>query len=205
MKLSSDFLNDSQRARIIFNDPAFFSVIRNTILISVYRLVFGFSTPIIVALLLNEIRNVAFKRVTQTFLYLPHFISWVIVGSIIKQFLAVKFGVFNNIITFMGGDAVPFLLKKEYFRTIIVASAIWKNAGFSSIIYLAALTGVNPELYEAAWSDGAGKLRQLWHITLPGIRPTIIVMFILALSRILNYGFDQVWVLMNPVVQPVGE
>ena len=174
-------------------------------MLNVLRLIFGFPAPIIIALMLNEMVNLRFKRISQTIMYLPHFISWVIIGSILMQFLTINYGLVNNIIKHFGGKPIAFMQIKALFRPIIILSAIWKNAGYGSIIYLASLTGINPELYEAATVDGAGRFRQLFHITLPGIRPTIIVMFLLSLSQTLNFGFDQIWVLINSMVLEVGE
>ena len=189
----------------VFSDRLFWEAVRNTIVLNVLRLIFGFPAPIIIALMLNEMVNLRFKRISQTIMYLPHFISWVIIGSILMQFLTINYGLVNNIIKHFGGKPIAFMQIKALFRPIIILSAIWKNAGYGSIIYLASLTGINPELYEAATVDGAGRFRQLFHITLPGIRPTIIVMFLLSLSQTLNFGFDQIWVLINSMVLEVGE
>lgn len=186
-------------------DPTFWQVTKNTLIISAYKIVFGFPAPIILALLMNEMASQKFKRGVQTLLYLPRFISWVIVGGLVLAFLSPTTGVINSILNATGHESVYFILKPQYFRAITVISDIWKNAGWGTIIYMAALSGVNPELYEAAYMDGAGRFRQMWYISLPCIRSTIVMLFILALSGILNAGFDQIFVLYNPMVYNVGD
>lgn len=179
-----------------FSDYYFFRVVRNTFLISLYSLVWGFPMPILLALLLNELRVKWFKRAVQTISYIPHFISMVVICGLIRHF-ALSGGVFNDIIALFGGERVPLLQKPEYFRTIYVASSIWQEVGWSSIIYLAALTGVDPQLYEAAEIDGAGRLKQTWHITLPGITPVIIMLLILQMGNMLNVGYEKCLLLYN--------
>jgi putative aldouronate transport system permease protein len=169
------------------------------------KLLFSFPVPIVLALLLNEFVNPSYKRTIQTIIYLPHFISWVIIGGILFNLLSVNYGVVNNVLQLAGQEPIFFMASKKWFRPLLVITTIWKNAGWGTIIYLAALSSVNPELYEAAVMDGAGKLRQMWSITLPGIRATIIVMFIIALSRLMNAGFNQVIVLYNSMVMQVGD
>ena len=146
-----------------------------------------------------------FKRVIQTIIYLPRFISWVIMAGIMINILSIHGGLVNEIVELFGGTPQSFLLKPDYFRPIVTVSHIWKTAGWGSIIYLAALAGINVELYESAVIDGAGKLRQTWHVTLPGIRPAIILLFILSLADIMNAGFDQIFVLYNPLTLEVGD
>lgn len=189
----------------MFGDKYFWLVTRNTVIISLMKLVFAFPVPILVALLLNELSNIRFKKTVQTIIYLPRFVSWVIIGGILSNFLSINGGVINKLIALLGGEPKIFMQESEYFRTILVVSQIWKETGWGSIIYVAALAGVSPELYEAATIDGAGKLRQAWHISLPTIKPTIIMMFILALANVLNAGFDQVFVLYNDAVMRVGD
>ena len=189
----------------LFRTPNFPTVIRNTILISLYKLAFGFPAPIALALLLNEMRSAAYKRFTQTVLYLPYFISWVIMAGLIQTFLSPSNGVVNDLIRMAGGDPINFLIDRGWFRTILVVSDIYKHAGWGTIIYLAALSGVPLDLYEAAMLDGASKWRQAWHITLPSIRNVIVIMLILSLGNILNAGFDQVFLLYNPPVYEVGD
>lgn len=186
-------------------DAYFWQTTFNTLKISLYKILFGFPLPIILALLLNEMLHMRIKCIVQTIIYLPHFISWVIIGGLVVAFLSPSTGVINHIIVAMGGEPIYFMIEPDYFRSIVVLSDIWKNVGWGTIIYIAAIAGVNPELYEAALMDGAGKWRQAWHITLPGIRPIIVMMFILAISGILSAGFDQIFVLYNALVMDVGD
>ena len=179
-----------------FTDYYFYRVVTNTFLISLYSLLWGFPMPILLALMLNELRSQWFKRTVQTVTYIPHFISLVVICGLIRQF-SLSGGVFNDIIAFFGGTRTPLLQHPEYFRTIYVASGIWQEVGWSSIIYLAALTGVDPQLYEAAEIDGAGRLRQTWHITLPGILPVIVMLLILQMGSILNVGYEKCLLLYN--------
>jgi putative aldouronate transport system permease protein len=156
--------------------------------------------------LLNEIRNVRFKRTVQTIIYLPHFVSWVIYGGLVISFLSLQTGVINKVLTALFDmDPIFFLAKKSLFRPILVVSHILKESGWVSIIYIAAITGINPELYEAAIIGGANRFKQTLYVTLPGISATIVVMLILSISNILNVGFQQVVVLYNPLVYDVGD
>ncbi|MGE5549731.1 MAG: ABC transporter permease [Bacteroidota bacterium] len=182
----------------------FWRTIRNTILINLYDIVFGFPAPIILALLLNEIRNAVFKRTAQTIVYLPHFISLVVVCGMVTDFTT-KDGLFNTILRMFGQEPISFLLKPEWFRTIFVGSSIWQNVGWNSIIYLAALAGISPELYEAAKVDGANRFQQLRHITLPGIAPTIIILFILRIGHMMNVGLQKVLLLYNPITYETAD
>lgn len=179
-----------------FTDYYFYRVVTNTFLISLYSLLWGFPMPILLALMLNELHSQWFKRTVQTVTYIPHFISLVVICGLIRQF-SLSGGVFNDIIAFFGGTRTPLLQHPEYFRTIYVASGIWQEVGWSSIIYLAALTSVDPQLYEAAEIDGAGRLRQTWHITLPGILPVIVMLLILQMGSILNVGYEKCLLLYN--------
>lgn len=189
----------------LFRNPDFSRVIVNTLLISTYKLICGFPVPIILAILLNELRNKHFKKITQTVLYLPHFISWVIFAGLIITFLNPTTGVVNDIISRYGGEKIDFLASKRMFRSILVITDIYKGVGWGTIVYLSAISGVDPNLYEAATVDGASRFRQIWHITLPAIRSVIVVLLILNLSNILNAGFDQVFLLYNPLVYEVGD
>lgn len=189
----------------LFRNPDFSQVIVNTLLISTYKLIWGFPAPIILALLLNELRNKHFKKTAQTILYLPHFISWVIFAGLIVTFLNPTTGVVNDIIVRLGGRKVDFLASKSMFRSILVITDIYKGVGWGTIVYLSAISGVDPTLYEAATVDGASRFRQVWHITLPAIRSVVVVLLILNLSNILNAGFDQVFLLYNPLVYEVGD
>ena len=173
-------------------------------IISVYSLIFSFPAPIILALLLNELRNKTFKRMVQTISYLPHFISIMVVCGMIIDFTATD-GFINDIIEFFGGQRSSLLLKPELFRTIYISSDIWQNVGWGSIIYLAALTGVDTQLYEAAVIDGAGRWKQLLHVTLPGIAPTIVILLILRIGQIMNVGFEKIILLYNPATYSTAD
>lgn len=181
-----------------FKDPSFWEVMKNTLGISLLKLVFGFTAPIIFALMLNEIRNIRFKRVVQTLSYLPHFLSWVILGGIMITWLSDS-GLINKVLIALGflDEGVSFLAKPEYFWGISVISEIWKELGWGAIIYLAAISGIDPTLYEAAEIDGANRFHKLWYITLPEISSTIAILFILQVGGIMGSNFDQIFVLHN--------
>lgn len=180
-----------------FNSYYAVRVIRNTFLLNFYQLLFSFPTPIILALLLNEVRNKLFKKTVQTITYLPHFISMVVICGMIVDFTA-KEGLINDIIALLGGSRTSFLLYPEWFRTVYISSGIWREIGWGSIIYLAALTSIDTELYEATAIDGAGRWKQFIHVTLPGIAPTIIVLLILNMGRMMSEGAEKVILLYNP-------
>lgn len=187
-----------------FSSFYFWRVIKNTFLINFYELIFGFPAPIILALLMNEIRVKYFKSAVQTITYMPHLISLVVICGIIHDFTASS-GVVNDIIAFFGGERSALLLKPEFFRTIFVSSGIWQHAGWGTIIYLAALTGIDPELYEAANIDGAGRWKKLWHITLPSLLPTIVILLILRMGSILSVGFEKIILLYNPTTYETAD
>jgi len=189
----------------VFSLPDTYKVFRNTLVIAVMKIVAGIIVPICTALLLNEIRINAFKRGVQTLIYLPHFLSWVIAGGILIDILSPSQGIINVILTTIGIDPIYFLGEDRWFRYVLVISNEWKEFGFSTIIYLAALTGINSSLYEASVVDGASRWRQTWHITLPGIRPMIILLTTLSLGNVLNAGFEQVFVLYSPQVYETGD
>lgn len=189
----------------LFHNQQFTRTIGNTVAISLGRLFFTFFIPIIVAVLLNEIRCSAFKRVVQTFMYLPHFLSWVIISGIAYSLLSINGGFINKLLLALGGQSVNFLLKPECFRPILYISSVWKEVGWESIIYLAALAGINPELYEAATVDGANRFKQMIHVTWPGIRSTVVIMLILTVSRIMSAGFDQIYNLYSSPVFAVAD
>lgn len=179
-----------------FTGPYFGRLIRNTLLLSLYNLVFGFPAPIVLALMLNEVRNKKFKSLTQTITYLPHFISMIVVTGMITNF-CMSSGLFNDIVVFFGGERSPLLQNPKLYRTIYVISSIWQEVGWGSIIYLSALSGVDAQLYEAASIDGAGKWKQLLHVTLPGIAPTIITMLILKMGSLMSLGYEKTILLYN--------
>ncbi len=181
-----------------FNGPYFFRTLKNTFLINFLRLLFQFPLPIILALLFNEARNIKFKKITQTMTYMPHFISVVVIAGIVTNFLAPGNGLINILIDKLGGSKIYFLTKPEWFRTIYISMNIWKEVGFGAIIYIAALSGVNIELYEAAKIDGANRWKQVWHVTIPSILPTIMIMLILRIGTLLEVGFESVLLIQQP-------
>lgn len=183
--------------REFFTGPYFWRTIKNTVLISFYQLLFGFPAPIVLALLLNELKHALFKRTVQTVTYMPHFISLIVICGILKDFTSSE-GVINDIIAFFGGERLTFLLEPSLFRTVYVSSGIWQNIGWGTIIFLAALTGIDQEQYEAAKIDGAGRWKQMTHVTLPGLMPTIVILLILDIGRMMNVGFEKIILLYNP-------
>ena len=189
---------------LFLNDPNFWNVFANTVILGGLTLLFCFPLPIVLALLLNEVRVRAFKRVVQSISYLPHFLSIVIVVGMVMQILSLQ-GTVNQIIEAFGGEAIPFLQRAEWFRTVYVGSEIWQTVGWGTILYLAALTTVDASLYEAARIDGANRWRQTWHVTLPGIRPTMITLLILNIGLFLNVGFEKVLLLYNPLTYATGD
>jgi len=187
-----------------FRDVYFARIFRNTFLLSIYSVIWEFPMPILLALLLNEVRCVAFKRTVQSITYFPHFISVVIVCGLINAY-SLTTGLFNTIRVALGMDVVSMLQEPRFFRTIYIASDIWQNVGWDSIIYLAALSFIDVQLYEAAFMDGAGRMRQLWHVTLPGILPTILMLFILRMGFILNISFEKILLLYSPPTYEVAD
>ncbi|MFD2882070.1 ABC transporter permease [Paenibacillus rhizoplanae] len=177
---------------------------KNTLILSFYQLLFGFPAPILLALLLNELRHEMFKRTVQTVSYIPHFISLVVICGMVVDFSS-RDGLFNSIITFFGGESSALLSDPGNFRTIYTASSIWQELGFSTIIYLAALSGINPELYDASKVDGASRIRRVWHITLPGIIPMIVILLILRIGGLMEIGFEKVILLYNPNVYDTAD
>ncbi|MDD9265876.1 ABC transporter permease [Paenibacillus sp. GCM10023248] len=180
-----------------FGSYYFWRILKNTVIISLYTLCFEFPAPIILAILINELVNKKFQRFVQTVTYMPYFISLIVIAGMIKDFTN-NGGLINNFLTYFGVSDTAFLQRPEMFRTIYVLSEIWQKIGWESIIYLAALMGIDQEQYEAARMDGASKLQQIWNITLPGILPTIAIMFILRMGNLLNVGFEKIILLYNP-------
>lgn len=185
-------------------DPYFIRVIKNTFIISGLTILISFPAPIILALLINEVRNNKFRRTVQTITYMPYFISLVVICSMIKVY-CMQDGLFSQISMFFGGSAKNYLMDPKYFRTIYVLSDVWQKIGWDSIIYLAALAGIDQEQYEAARVDGANRLQQMLHITLPGLMPTIIILFILRMGGMLNVGYEKVLLLYNPTTYDVAD
>ena len=187
-----------------FGGYYFGRLLRNTLLLSLYDLIFGFPAPILLALLLNELRSTRYKRIVQTASYLPHFISTVVICGIILDFFSGD-GLVNQIITSMGGDRILFMQDPKYFRTIYVGSGIWQGVGYGSIIYLSALGGVDMELHDAAGIDGCNRFQRVWHVTLPGILPTIVIMLILRIGSLLGVGYEKIILLYNESVYETAD
>ncbi|HZG78976.1 MAG TPA: ABC transporter permease subunit [Paenibacillus sp.] len=189
----------------LFTYPQFTRLLRNTLLISVYQIIFSFPAPIILALLLNELRKAMFKRLVQTVIYLPHFLSWTLMYGLVYMMFSVQTGVVNNLLGQLGIPPINLLQSNEIFRTLIVGSGMWKEMGWGTIIFLAALTGINPSLYEAARIDGAGRWNQMRYISLPGIMPAVVVLLLLKLGNILDLGFEQIFIFLNPTNYENGD
>ena len=189
----------------MFSIPEFWQITRNTLLLNFLGLVVGFPAPILIALMLNEIRSKLFKRVSQSLLYLPHFMSWIVLGGIIYAVLSPKYGIVNEIIRWLGFGEIYFMADKFWWIIVYTLSAVWQSAGWGTIIYLAAMTAIDPSLYEAASIDGAGRLRKIWSVTIPSIMPTVIILFILAIGQMVTIGIEQPLALANPVVTEVSE
>ncbi len=189
----------------LFSSYNFWNVFRNTITIAAMKFVFGFPAPIILALLLNELRGQKYKRIVQSLSYLPHFISWVILTGIFMVILSPTRGPINTLLKSMGMESIYFLGDPKYFQGTLVVTGIWKGVGWSSIVYLAALGGVNEELYDAARVDGCGRWARIWHVTIPGITPVVTIMLILAMGSLVEDDFDQIFNLLNDAVLSVGD
>lgn len=188
-----------------FKNRDFINALRNTLLLNLLDLVIGFPAPIIFALILNELVFKKFKRVVQTIAYMPHFLSWVIIYGLALQIFAPSTGFLNMILTNLGLDTVPFLNESKHWVATYIFLGVWQSFGWNSIVYLAAIAGINSELYEAASVDGAGRFKKMWHITLPGIKPTIVVLLVMNLGNILGSSFDRPFALQNNLVMDVAE
>lgn len=188
----------------IFSDDYFYTVFSNTLIISFLKLICVFPMPIILAVLINEVQKTVLKRTIQTVIYLPHFLSWSIVYGVFYALLSNE-GPVNNIRSFIGLERIPYFISSSSFRSVIVGTDAWKSVGWGTIIYLAALTGIDKELYDASLIDGANKINQILHITLPGILSTVVVMFVMRLGALLNAGFEQIFIMYNPTVYNVAD
>jgi putative aldouronate transport system permease protein len=188
-----------------FNSVYFWRLLKNTVLLSVYSLVWGFPVPILFALLLNELKESVFKKLVQTISYLPHFISVVVIVGMVVNFTSIQGGIINQALGWFGVQPVNFLGESGWFRSIYVSSSIWQGFGWSSIIYLAAIAGIDPQLYEAAEMDGAGRLRKIWNITLPCLMPTIAILFILNVGNLMDVGFEKIILLYNPATYETAD
>lgn len=191
--------------KFLFKLPGFWRVIYNTVFISIFKIILGIAFPILISVLINEMKNAKLKRFIQTSIYLPYFISWVIVSGILIEILNPSTGIVNAIISSFGIEPIRFLGDKNAFPWVLIFSDLWKEFGFGTIIYLATLTTISPNLYEAASIDGAGRYRKMIHITLPGLVPVIILVATLRMGNILNAGFDQIFNLYSPIVYSTGD
>jgi putative aldouronate transport system permease protein len=191
--------------RMLFESADFWKILRNTLLLNVYNLVFGFPVPIVLALMLNEVRKEWYKRTVQNLLYVPHFISWVVLGGIFIALLSPSTGVVNLLLAKIGVEPVYFMASTKWWPVVYTLSSIWREAGWGTILYLAAMANIDPQLYEAAKMDGASRWRQIWHITLPGIRGTIAILLILRMGQMMDVGLEQTLVLQNSAVLDVGD
>lgn len=191
--------------KTLFEDPYFFRLLKNTLSMNIFGLLFGFPLPIILAICFNEIRRKHLKKITQTISYLPHFISSVVVMSMVIQFLSPDSGLVNSILKLFGKESIYFLQVPKYFKTIFISAGIWQGTGFSAILYMAALMGISKEQYEAATVDGAGKFKQMLYITLPNLAPTIVIMLLINLGSILNVGHERIILLYNPAIYETAD
>lgn len=191
--------------RELFLTPGFVQAVENTVIIAIGKIILGIIVPVTFALLLNEMRSTKVKRGIQTIVYLPHFVSWVLMAGIIIEILNPRNGLLNTFLGLFGIDPIFFLGKNSWFRGVIWTTDVWKEFGYATIIYMAALTGIDPSLYEAASLDGAGYIQKMWHVTLPGMRSTILLLSILKIGSIMNAGFDQVYNLYSPITYEAGD
>ncbi|AIQ60506.1 protein lplB [Paenibacillus borealis] len=200
----SDWVGLAQFEKLIHSSD-FMNVLINTLVISLYKIVILFPIPVLIALLLNEVKRMFFKRTIQTVIYLPHFLSWVIISGSFITILSPAGGLVNEIIRSFGGHPVSFLTDNQFFRSVIVFTAGWKETGWNAIVFIAAIAGIEQEQYEAAAIDGAGRIRQMISITLPGILPTVVLMFILRIGSLLEAGTEQILTMYNPLVYQTGD
>ena len=191
--------------RYILDMPNTLNVISNTLVIAIWKIVLGLVVSIGVSLLLNEVNNKRFKSTIQTVIYFPYFISWIVFASIMQDILAPATGIVNQIITSLGGKPIYFLGSNQYFQGTLIWTDVWKNFGYGTVVYLASMTSIDPTLYEAATIDGAGRFKQMLHVTLPGLRMVIVLMMVLNMGNVLNAGFDQVFNMYSPVVYESGD
>ncbi|OCT13009.1 protein lplB [Paenibacillus pectinilyticus] len=202
--MGSKWVGLDQFEKLIHSEE-FYQVFKNTLLISVYKIVLLFPIPIVIALFLNEVRKAIFKKTIQTIIFLPHFLSWVIISGLFINILSPSGGLVNNVIQWFGGTPISFFLDNHFFRSVVVFTAGWKESGWNAIIFIAAIAGIEQEQYEAASIDGAGRIRQMFHITLPGIVPTIVLILILRMGYLLEAGTEQILTMYNSVVYQSGD
>lgn len=189
----------------LFTSAEFWMIFRNTLILFALQILVFFPIPIVLSLMLNEIRHTLYKRGIQTLIYIPHFMSWVVIVSISYVMLTLDGGIVNSLLQYLGFEKINFLMNEDWFRPMYILQVIWREAGWGTIIFLAAITGVDPQLYEAAKMDGANRFRQIWHITLPAIRSVIIILLILKIGDVLELGFEHVYLLLNASNRSVGE
>lgn len=188
-----------QYFRQFFGSYYFGEILVNTLVLNVLQMALGFPVPIVLALIIHELSNNKVKKIVQNVTYMPYFLSMVVVVSMLRLFSNPYYGLFNQLFALFGKAPVEYFIKPEYFRPLYVLSGVWQNMGFNSVIYIAALTGIDPQLYEAADMDGASRLRKIWHVSLPGILPTIVILFIMRIGNLMNVGFEKVLLMQNPV------
>lgn len=191
--------------REVFAMPDFYKTLRNTFMLNFFDLLISFPAPLILAIMLYELKFAWFKKLSQTILYIPHFISWVIIGGIVYQVFGTQSGMINNIVVSLGFEAIPFLTDKKDWLITYLAVGVWQSAGWGTIIYLAALTGINRELFEAAEVDGAGRMRKIWSITLPSLKPTIVTLLIINLGHMISIGFERPYIIGNTAVRDYSD
>lgn len=189
----------------LFQYPQFLRLLKNTLIISFYQIIFAFPAPLIMAVLLNELRLPLLKRSVQTIIYLPHFLSWAVVYGLAYMMFSTQTGLVNDVIERLGGDPVQFLSSPDLFRSLVIGTGMWKEVGWSTIIFLAALSGINPTLYEAAKIDGAGRWKQFKHVTFPGLLPAFMILLLLKIGHVLDLGFEQIYVFLSPPTMEVGD
>lgn len=189
----------------VFHNREFYKTLRNTLMLNVLDLIISFPAPLILAIMLYELKSGWFRKFSQTVLYVPHFISWVIIGGIVYQVFGTQSGMMNNVLNGLGMDAVPFLTDKTKWLVTYLLTGVWQSAGWGTILYLAALTGINRELFEAAEVDGAGRFKRIWHITLPGLKTTIVTLLIINLGHIITIGFERPYVIGNLAVREYSD
>lgn len=203
--LGSDWVGMKHFTKFFFETPNAWRLIRNTILLNVYDVIFHFPAPIILAILLNELKSVLFKRIVQTISYMPHFLSTVVIVGMVVNFLSPQSGIVNHILAALGFERIMFMGMPEWFRTIYIGSEIWQKLGWGTILYLAAIAGIDPTLYEAAKIDGANRIQQIRHITLIGMMPVIIILFVLNLGNMMEIGYQKIILMYNPLVYETAD
>ncbi len=202
---NSDWVGLKHFIKFFYNTPGSWKLIRNTLLLNVYEIIFHFPAPIILALLLNELKSMLFKRVVQTISYMPHFLSTVVIVGMVVNFLSPQTGIINHFLAAFGFERIMFMGLPEWFRTIYISSEIWQKLGWGTILYLAAIAGIDPTLYEAAKMDGANRFQQMRHITFVGMVPVIVILFVLNLGNMMEIGYQKIILMYNPLVYETAD